>query len=134
MVKIKIDIIETFRRCIENPTVTCCSYGLVATNIILWHLAKTKGWLTTKEICNKAKFRSCNKARVYMYKLKEKGIVKTSKLFDNQTIWQINENILKNKDIDLKQLQRLLNTHYIMCLEYYKTGILKKPEEKPIST
>ena len=100
------------------------------TTILLWHLitAKTEGkeWLTTKEVCERIRVKKCHRARTYLYRLKKYGLVKTSKLFDRQTIWQINNTILKN--IDIEQLKTLLVTHYIICKEYRKTGVLKKPE------
>lgn len=134
MVKVEVDIVETLRRCIDNPTPSCCSYALFNSCVILWHLvvSKIKGveWLATKEICERAKFRNCNEARTYLYRMKKKGLVKTSKLYDGQTIWQINEDILKDKHMDLRGLRRLLDTYYNMCKEYYETGVLKKPAKE----
>lgn len=126
-----MDIVETLKRCIDKPRQSCCSYALFNSCVILWHLvvSRIKGveWLATKEICENAGFRNCNEARTCLYRMKKKGLLKTSKLYDGQTIWQINEDILKYKHMDIRQLKRLLDKYYDMCKEYYKTGVLKKP-------
>jgi hypothetical protein len=132
MVKVEMDIVETLRKCIDKPTQSCCSYTLFNSCVILWHLvvSRIRGveWLATKEICERAGFRNCNEARTYLYRMKKKGLLKTSKLYDRQTIWRISEDILKDKHMDLRQLKRLLDKYYGMCKEYYKTGVLKKPK------
>lgn len=134
MVKVEMDIVETLKKCIDKPTQSCCSYTLFNSCVILWHLvvSRIRGveWLTTKEICERGGFRNCNEARTYLYRMKKKGLLKTSKLYDRQTIWRINEDILKDKHMDLRQLRRLLDTYYNMCKEYYRTGVLKKPVEE----
>lgn len=65
---------------------------------------------------------------MYLYRLKKRGIVETSKIHTNETIWRINEEALKK--MDPRVFLRLLTLHYNMCTEYYKTGNLKKPVEK----
>jgi len=121
-----MDIVETVRRCVDRPTPSCCSYALFNTILLLLRLIG-KDWKTTKELCEEAMFTNCNEARVYLYKMKKKGLVKTGKLYDRQTIWKINEDILKDKHMDLRQLKRLLYMHLDICSEYYRTGVLKKP-------
>ena len=130
MVKVEMDIVETLRKCVNRPTQSCCSYTLFNSCVILWYLVVSREWLATKEICERAGFRNCNEARTYLYRMKKKGLLKTSKLYDGQTIWQISEDILKNKHMDLRQLKRLLDKYYGMCKEYYRTGVLKKPVEE----
>jgi hypothetical protein len=78
-------------------------------------------WMTTRELCDNARFRNCNEARTYLYR--KRGIVETSKIYTNETIWRINEEALKK--IDPRTHLRLLTLHYNMCTEYYKTSNLK---------
>jgi hypothetical protein len=123
----KMDIIESVKRCVDNPSPGCCSRRLYATIVLLWYLANTKKWLTTRELCGKARFRNCNEARVYLYRLKERGIVVTNKIHTGETIWRLNEEALKH--MDPRAFLRLLTRHYNMCTEYYKTGNLKPLKE-----
>jgi len=126
----KINVVESVKRCVDNPSVGCCSRNLFGTIVLLYYLVKyaTENWLTTRELCKKSKFRNCNLARVYLYRLKKRGIVETSKIYTNETIWRINKKVLKNIDHDI--FLSLVYDHYKMCREYYKTGNLKKPTEK----
>ena len=123
-----MDIVESVRRCVDNPSVSCCSRRLYGTIVLLWYLVVAKNWLTTKELCDKAKFRNCNEARAYLYRLRERGVVITDKIHTGETIWRINEEALRK--MDSRVFLRLLTLHYNMCTEYYKTGNLKKPIEK----
>lgn len=77
-----------------------------------------------------AKFRNCNEARVYLYRLKERGVVIADKIHTGETIWRINEEALRKTDP--RAFIKLLTLHYDMCTEYYKTGNLKKPVEEDI--
>ena len=122
----KIEIVESVKKCIDNPSISCCSRGFFNTIVLLWHLVHTEGWLTTKELCKKVKSKNCNKTRVYLYKLKKKNIVITSKIYSGETIWKINDKVLKG--LDRSDFLNLLVLHYKMCKEYYKSGNLKKPE------
>jgi hypothetical protein len=126
--RLKMDIVESVRRCVDNPSVSCCSRNFFGIIILLWHLVYANDWLTTKELCKKAKFRRCNRARVYLYKLKKKGVVITSKIHTGETIWRVNERALKG--VYPSELLELLTQHYKICKEYYKTGSLKKPVEE----
>jgi hypothetical protein len=65
---------------------------------------------------------------VYLYRLRERGVVITDKIHTGETIWRINEEVLRK--VDPRVFLRLLSLHYDMCMEYYKTGNLKKPVEK----
>ena len=123
-----MDIVESVKRCVDSPSVSCCSRRLYGTIILLWHLIYAKNWLTTKELCERAKFHNCNEARVYLYRLKERGVVITDKIHTGETIWRINEEALRKTDP--RTFIRLLTLHYNICTEYYKTGNLKKPIEK----
>jgi len=126
-----MDIIESVRRCVDNPSPGCCSRRLYATIVLLWYLTKTEKWLTTRELCGEARFRNCNEARAYLYRLKERGIVITNKIHTGETIWRLSEEVLKK--IDSRTFLKLLTRHYNMCTEYYKTGNLRKPvEKKPV--
>jgi hypothetical protein len=126
----RMDVVESVKRCVDNPSVSCCSRRLYGTIVLLWYLIYAKNWLTTRELCSNARFRNCNEARVYLYRLKKRGIVETSKIHTNETIWRINEEALKK--MDPRAFLRLLTLHYNMCTEYYKTGNLKKPVEEDI--
>jgi hypothetical protein len=86
--------------------------------------------MTTRELCDNARFRNCNEARTYLYRLKKRGIVETSKIYTGETIWRINDEALKK--IDPRVFLRILSLHYDMCMEYYRTGNLKKPVEEDI--
>jgi hypothetical protein len=121
----KIEIVESVKRCIDNPSISCCSRGFFNTTVLLWHLVHAEGWLTTKELCKKVKSRNCNKIRVYLYKLKKKKVVITSKIHSGETIWNINDKVLRG--LDRSDFLNLLILHYKMCREYYR-GNLKKPE------
>ena len=124
----EIDIIETVKLCINRPTQKCCSRALYSIVILLWYLVNNKingiEWITTRELCNKARFRNCNEARTHLYRLKKKNIVESIKMYTRETAWRINEKVLK---MDPRAQLRLLTLHYNMCTEYYKTGNLKKP-------
>jgi hypothetical protein len=120
-----MDIVESVKRCVDNPSVSCCSRRLYGTIVLLWYLIYAKNWLTTRELCSNARFRNCNEARVYLYRLREKGVVITDKIHTGETIWRINEEILRK--MDPRAFIKLLTLHYNMCTEYYKTGNLKKP-------
>jgi len=126
-----MDIVETVRKCVNRPTQSCCSNSLFNTILLLIHLIG-KDWKTTKELCEDAMFANCNEARVYLYRLKGRGVLESRKIYGGEAIWKINEDVLKDKD--LRQLQRLLYMHLDMCNEYYRTGVLKKPvvEEEEI--
>jgi hypothetical protein len=62
---------------------------------------------------------------VYLYKLKKKKVVITSKIHSGETIWNINDKVLRG--LDRSDFLNLLILHYKMCREYYR-GNLKKPE------
>ena len=121
-----MDIVETVRKCVNRPTQSCCSNALFNTILLLIHLIG-KDWKTTKELCEDAMFANCNEARVYLYRLKDRGALETRKIYGGEAIWKINEDVLKDKHIDLIQLKRLLYMHLDICNEYYRTGVLKKP-------
>jgi hypothetical protein len=127
-VRTNIDIIETVKLCINRPTQKCCSRALYSIVILLWYLVNSKingiEWMTTRELCDNARFRNCNEARTYLYRLKKRGIVENSKIYTSETIWRINGEVLKKTDP--RTLLRLFTLHYNMCTEYYKTGNLKK--------
>jgi hypothetical protein len=63
---------------------------------------------------------------VQLYKLKKKNVVITSKIYSGETIWNINDKVLRG--LDRSDFLNLLILHYKICKEYYKTGNLKKPE------
>jgi hypothetical protein len=126
MARVKMDIVETVRKCVNRPTQSCCSNALFNTILLLIHLIG-KDWKTSKELCEDAMFANCNEARVYLYRLKDRGVLESRKIYDGEAIWKINEDVLKNKHMDLIQLKRLLYMHLDMCNEYYSTGVLKKP-------
>ena len=130
----KIDITETVKLCVNRPTQKCCSRALYSIVVLLWYLVNSKingiEWMTTRELCNKARFRNCNEARTYLYRLKKKGIVEAGKIYTRETIWRISEEVLKK--IDSRAFLRLLARHYNMCSEYYKTGNLRKPVEEDV--
>jgi len=130
-VRARIDIIETVKLCVNRPTQKCCSRALYGIVVLLWYLVNSKingiEWMTTRELCNKARFRNCNEARTYLYRLKKRGIVEARKIYTRETIWRISEEVLKK--MDLRPQLRLLTLHYNMCTEYYKTGNLRKPED-----
>jgi hypothetical protein len=121
----RMDIVESVKRCVDNPSVSCCSRRLYGTIVLLWYLIYAKNWLTTRELCERAKFRNCNEARVYLYRLRERGVVITDKIHTGETIWRINEEVLKR--VDPRVFLRLLTLHYNMCTEYYRTRVLRKP-------
>ena len=126
MVKVEMDIVETVRKCVNRPTQSCCSNALFNTILLLIHLIG-KDWKATKELCEDAMFANCNEARVYLYRLKGRGVLESRKIYGGEAIWKINEDVLKNKHMDLIQLKRLLYMHLDICNEYYRTGVLKKP-------
>jgi hypothetical protein len=129
MVKVEMDIVETVRKCVDRPTISCCSNALFNTILLLIHLIG-KDWKTTKELCEDAMFTNCNEARVYLYRLKNRGVLESRKIYGGEAIWKINEDVLKYKHMDLRQLKRLLYMHLDICSEYYSTGVLKKPVEE----
>jgi hypothetical protein len=129
MARVKMDIVETVRKCVNRPTQSCCSNALFNTILLLIHLIG-KDWKTTKELCEDAMFANCNEARVYLYRLKDRGVLESRKIYDGEAIWKINEDVLKNKHMDLIQLKRLLYIHLDICSEYYSTGVLKKPAKE----
>jgi hypothetical protein len=126
MARVKMDIVETVRKCVDRPTQKCCSNALFNTILLLIHLIG-KDWKTTKELCEDAMFTNCNEARVYLYRLKNRGVLESRKIYGGEAIWKINEEVLKDKHMDLR---RLLYMHLDICNEYYRTGVLKKPVEE----